>query len=99
LAAQPSHALIKTSITNDAKPTVPALLSLIRALRSVRAKIILYQPNENDGTQFTKSKISTRLVQKAQSSLKSKKQIKEADCPCIAWYSVRNQTYKRQRLF
>jgi hypothetical protein len=99
LAAQPSHALIKISITNDAKPTLPALLSLIRALRAVKTKIILYQPNENDGTQFTQSKICIRLVQKALSSLKSKKQTKEADCPCITWHSVRHRTYKTVTCF
>jgi hypothetical protein len=73
---------------------VPALLSLIRTLRAVKTKIILYQPNENDGTQVTQSKTCIRLVQKALSSLKSKKQTKEAECPCIAWHSVRNRTYK-----
>ncbi|MDC0648886.1 hypothetical protein OAQ37_00040 [Alphaproteobacteria bacterium] len=66
----------KMSITNDAKPTVPASPSLIRALRAVKTKIIFYQPNENDGTQFKQSKICIRLAQKALSSLKSEKQIK-----------------------
>ena len=63
-------------ITNDAKPTAPASLSLIRALRAVKIKIIFYQPDENDGTQFKQSKICIRLAQKALSSLKSEKQIK-----------------------
>jgi hypothetical protein len=56
------------SITNDAKPTVLALLSLIRALRVVKTKIILYQPDENDGTQFTQIKVCIRLAQMALSS-------------------------------
>jgi hypothetical protein len=64
------------SITNDAKPTAPASLLLIRALRAVKTKIIFYQPNENDGMQFKQSKICIRLAQKALSSLKSEKQIK-----------------------
>ncbi|MDB0016334.1 hypothetical protein N9E28_02155 [Alphaproteobacteria bacterium] len=53
----------KMSITLGDKPTVPALLSLIRALRAVITKIILYQPDENEGTQFTQSKICIRLAQ------------------------------------
>ncbi|MGB2333986.1 MAG: hypothetical protein ACPH7J_05415 [Candidatus Puniceispirillaceae bacterium] len=40
------------SITLGAKPTVPALLSLVPALRAVKTKITLYQSDENDGTQF-----------------------------------------------
>jgi hypothetical protein len=66
----------KMSITNDAKPTAPASLSLIRALRAVKIKIIFYQPDENDGTQFKQSRICIRLAQKALSSLKSERQIK-----------------------
>ena len=66
----------KMSITNDAKPTAPAPLSLIRALRAVKTKIIFYQPVENDGTQFKQNKICIRLAQKAPSSLKSEKKIK-----------------------
>jgi hypothetical protein len=42
----------KMSIMLGAKPTVPALLSLIPALRAAKTKIILYQTDENDGTQF-----------------------------------------------
>jgi len=56
------------SITRGAKPTVPALLSLIRALRAVKTKIILYQPDENDSTQFTQIKVCIRLAQMALSS-------------------------------
>ena len=59
-----------------AKPTVPNLLSLIRAPRAVKIRVILYQPDENDGTQFKQSKICIRLAQKALSSLKSEKQVK-----------------------
>ena len=57
----------------DAKPTVPTLLSLIRALRAVKTRIILYQPDENDGTQFTQIKLCIRLAQMALSNLKSEK--------------------------
>ena len=53
----------KMFITLGAKPTVPALLSLVRALRAVKTTIILDQPNKNDGTQFTQSKICIRLAQ------------------------------------
>ena len=66
----------KMCITNDAKPTAPASLSQIHALQAVKTKIIFYQPEENDGTQFKQSKIYIRLAQKALSSLKSEKQIK-----------------------
>ena len=71
----------KMSITLGAKPTVPALLSLIRALRAVKTKIILYQPDENDGTQFTQSKVCIRLAQMALSSLESEKQTKGGGLP------------------
>jgi len=50
------------SITLGAKPTVPALLSMIRALRAIKTKIILYQPNKNDGTQFIQIKVCIRLA-------------------------------------
>ena len=43
----------KKSIRLGAKPNVTRLLSLIRALSAVKTKFILYQPDENDGTQFT----------------------------------------------
>jgi len=56
------------SITLGAKPTVPDLLSLIRALRAVKTKNILYQPDENDGTQFTQIKVCIRLAQMALST-------------------------------
>jgi hypothetical protein len=58
----------KMQITIDAKPTVLALLSLIRALRAVKTNIILYQPDENDGTQFTQINVCIRLAQMALSS-------------------------------
>ena len=58
----------KMSITNDTKPTVLALLSLIRALRAVKTNIILYQPDENDCTQFTQIKVCIRLAQMTLSS-------------------------------
>ena len=61
----------KMSITLGAKPTVPALLSLIRALRAVKTTIRLYNSDENDGTQFTQSKICIHLAQMALSSLES----------------------------
>ena len=54
----------KMSITLGAQPTVPALPTLIRALGAVKTKVISYQPDENDGTQFTQSKICIRLAQK-----------------------------------
>ena len=57
-----SRAHQKMSITLGTKPTVPALLSLIRALRAVKTKIILYQPNKNDGTQFIQIKVCIRLA-------------------------------------
>ena len=41
-SAEQSHAFIKMSITLGAKPTVPAVLSLIHALRAVKTKITLY---------------------------------------------------------
>ena len=59
------------SITLGAKPTVPALLSLIGALRAFKTTIGLYQSDENDGTQFTQSKICIHLAQMALSSLES----------------------------
>jgi hypothetical protein len=52
----------KMSITLGAKPTVPALLSLIRALRAVKTTIRLYHSDKNEGTQFTQSKICIRLA-------------------------------------
>ena len=55
---------------------MPALLSLIRALRAVKTKIILYQPDENEGTQFTQIKVCIRLAQMALSSQESEKQTK-----------------------
>jgi len=61
----------KMSITLGAQPTVPALLSLIRALRAVKTTIRLYNADENDGTQFTQSKICIHLAQMALSSLES----------------------------
>ena len=61
----------KMSITLGAKPTVPALLSLIRALRAVKTTVILYASDENDGTQFTQNKICIRLAQMALSNLES----------------------------
>jgi hypothetical protein len=89
----------KMSITFGAKPTVPALLSLIRAPRTVKTKIILYQPDENDGTQFNKSKVCIRLAQMALSSLESEKQTKEVDCPCIEWHSMRHRFERRFHVF
>lgn len=59
------------SITRGAKPTVPALLSLMRALRTVKTTIGLYHSDKNDGTQFTQSKICIHLAQMALSSLES----------------------------
>ena len=59
------------SITLGAKPTVPALLSLIRALTAVKTTIGLYHSDENDGKQFTQSKICIHLAQMALSSLES----------------------------
>ena len=59
------------SITLGAKPTVPALLSLIRALRAAKTTIELYHSDENDGTQFTQSKICIHLAQMVLSSLES----------------------------
>ena len=59
------------SITLGAKPTVPALLSLIGALRTFKTTIGLYHSDENDGTQFTQSKICIHLAQIALSSLES----------------------------
>ena len=56
--------------------TVPALLSLIHALRAVKIKIILFQPDENDGTRFTQSKVCIRPAQTALSTLESEKQKK-----------------------
>ena len=71
-AAQPSHALIRKCRSRLApQPTVPALLSLIRALRAVKTTIRLYNADENDGTQFTQSKICIHLAQMALSSLES----------------------------
>ena len=61
----------KMSITLGAQPTVPALLSLIRTLRAVKTTIRLYNADENDGTQFTQSKICIHLAQMALSSLES----------------------------
>jgi len=59
------------SITLGAKPTVPALLSLIRALRAAKTTIRLYHSDENDGGQFTQSKICIHLARMVLSSLKS----------------------------
>ena len=81
----------KMSFTLSAKPTVSALISLIHALRVVKINIILFQPDQNDGTQFTRSKVCIRLPQMALSSLESEKQAKGADCPCIEWHSMRNR--------
>ena len=81
----------KMSFTLGAKPTVSALLSLIHDLRVVKIEIILFQPDQNDGTQFTQSKVCIRLAQMALFSLESEKQAKGADCPCIEWPSVRNR--------
>ncbi|MGB2096044.1 MAG: hypothetical protein ACPHYI_08050, partial [Candidatus Puniceispirillaceae bacterium] len=64
------------SIKLGAMPTVPALLSLIHALRAVKIKIILFQPDENDGTRFTQSKVCIRPAQTALSTLESEKQKK-----------------------
>ena len=61
----------KMSITLGAKPTVPALLSLIRALRAAKTTIELYHFDENDGAQFTQSKICIHLAQMVLSSLES----------------------------
>ena len=61
----------KMSITLGAQPTMPALLSLIRALRAVKTTTRLYNADENDGTQFTQSKICIHLAQMALSSLES----------------------------
>ena len=60
--------LAKSAIKLGAKPTVPALLSLTRALRAVKTKFILYQPGENDGMQITQIKVCIRLAQMALSS-------------------------------
>ena len=51
---------------------MPALLSLIRAFRAVKTKIILYQPDENDSTQFTQIKVCIRLAQMALYSLRKR---------------------------
>ena len=59
------------SITFGAKPTVPALLSLIHALRAIKTTIRLYHSGKNEGTQFTQSKICIHLAQMALSSLES----------------------------
>ncbi len=59
------------SITPGARPTVPALLSLIRAVRAAKTTIGLYHSDENDGTQFTQSKICIHLAQMVLSSLES----------------------------
>ncbi|MDP4924631.1 MAG: hypothetical protein NWR44_02180 [Alphaproteobacteria bacterium] len=59
------------SITFGAKPTVPALLSLIHALRAIKTTIRLYHSGKSEGTQFTQSKICIRLAQMALSSLES----------------------------
>jgi hypothetical protein len=61
----------KMTITLGPKPTVLALLSLIRALRAVKTTIRLYHSDENDGTQFTQNKICIRLAQMALSSLEN----------------------------
>ena len=61
----------KMFITLGAKPTVPALLSLIRALRAVKTAITLYNFDGNDGTQFTQNKICIRLAQMALPNLES----------------------------
>ena len=69
------------SIKLGAMPTVPALLSLIHALRAVKIKIILFQPDENDGTRLTQSKVCIRPAQTALSTLESEKQKKRDGLP------------------
>ncbi|MDC1406785.1 hypothetical protein N8524_00500 [Candidatus Puniceispirillum sp.] len=61
----------KMSITLGAKPALPALLSLIRALRAVKTTIGLYHSDENDGTQIIQTKVCIHLAQMALSSLES----------------------------
>jgi hypothetical protein len=59
----------KMSIALSSKRTLPALLSLIHALRAVKTTSRLYHSNENESTQFTQSKICIRLAQMALSIL------------------------------
>ena len=87
------------SIKLGAMPTVPALLSLIHALRAVKIKIILFQPDENDGTRLTQSKVCIRPAQTALSTLESEKQKKGTDCPCIECHSMRNRACKTVSCF
>ena len=81
-------------IALNAKPTVPTSLSLTRGSRSVRVKIMLCRSDVNDSTKSTQSRTCIRLTQIALAKLESETEAKEADCPCIRWYSVRNRTRK-----
>ena len=91
LAAQPSHALIR-NVRHAWRQTNRACLTIIdkRPQSPLKTTIGLYHSDENDGTQFTQSKICFHLAQMALSSLESEHRAntpRVADDSLLNWWS------------